>query len=1138
MRTAFHLSITVLLLTTSNVLAVTHYVAPSGSSPTPPYTNWATAATNIQQAVNAAAANDNVLVTNGVYPGGVIVTNPLALLSVNGPEFAVIDGGGTNRCVSLNNGASLAGFTLTNGWASDNGGGVWCASTNAFVTNCVIVGNSANGGPTSCGGGAYLGSLDHCTLAGNSAAYGGGVFGSRLSTCVLAGNGAQWDGGGAMQSTLSNCTLTGNSAVTQGGGAFGCTLYNCIVYLNGANIGANYNICTLNFCCTTPLPDGAGNIALDPQLASASHLSAGSPCRSAGSAAYATGTDIDGEPWDNPPSIGCDEYHVGDVTGPLAVDWRANYRAVTPGYQVAFAALIEGKTSASVWDFGDGVVASNLPYASHSWTAPGDYTVVLSAFNESQPAGVSATGIVHVATQLRYYVAATSTNPQPPYLSWSTAATNIQAAVDATLPGVPAGTLLVVVTNGTYAGGVNVGKSLTLLSVNGPQFSVIDGGGTTRCVSLSGGACLTGFTLTNGSGGVQSDASGVVSNCVITGNSGTGASGGTLYNCALNGNSGFGASGAALYNCTLTGNAGGGVSGCTVYNSLVYFNMASGGTNYRTSTLNYCCTTPLPAGVGNIALDPQLASASHLSAGSPCRSAGSAAYATGADIDGEPWSNPPSIGCDEYRTGDVTGPLIVELMANYTNVTVGYPVSLTALIDGRTTLSVWAFGDGIIASNQPYASHAWAAPGDYAVVLSAYNESYPGGVSATVTIHVVTQPVRYVSATSANPQPPYASWATAAMNIQDAVNAPLQVPGTFAVVVVTNGIYPGGVTVTKPLALVSVNGPQFTVISGGGVNQCISLTNGASLTGFTLTNGMTKNNGGGVWCASTNALVINCVIAGNFGGGAFGGTLYNCALTGNSAQVSGGGAYGSTLYNCTVTGNSAIAGRGGGFGGGACNCALYNCIVYFNSATATNATNYYSCTISYCCTTPQPTNGVGNITNAPLFVNYAGGNLRLQSNSPCINAGNNAYATAATDLDGNPRIVGGTVDMGAYECQSPAFLDYYLWLQGYGLPTDASATYADTDGDGMNNWQEYLADTSPIDANDYFHITSFTRSGTYNTLWWTSKPTRLYQVQRCFALDGSSPWETIITNATPGWNNVGFDNTGPQYFYRIGAVRP
>jgi hypothetical protein len=41
------------------------------------------------------------------------------------------------------------------------------------------------------------------------------------------------------------------------------------------------------------------------------------------------------------------------------------------------------------------------------------------------------------------------------------------------------------------------------------------------------------------------------------------------------------------------------------------------------------------------------------------------------------------------------------------------------------------------------------------------------------------------------------------------------------------------------------------------------------------------------------------------------------------------------------------------------------------------------CILNYSCTTPLPTKGVGNITNAPLFVDYSGGNLRLQSNSPC-----------------------------------------------------------------------------------------------------------------------------------------------------------
>jgi len=115
------------------------------------------------------------------------------------------------------------------------------------------------------------------------------------------------------------------------------------------------------------------------------------------------------------------------------------------------------------------------------------------------------------------------------------------------------------------------------------------------------------------------------------------------------------------------------------------------------------------------------------------------------------------------------------------------------------------------------------------------------------------------------------------------------------------------------------------------------------------------------------------------------------------------------MDNCTIFGNSASERVGGAFG------SLNNCIVYFNAAP--DQPNYWTNgTLNYTCTYPMPTNGVGNITNAPLFVdtnNWA--NLRLRPASPCIDAGNNDFVTWLTDLDGNPRIINGIVDMGAYE---------------------------------------------------------------------------------------------------------------------------
>jgi hypothetical protein len=309
-------------------------------------------------------------------------------------------------------------------------------------------------------------------------------------------------------------------------------------------------------------------------------------------------------------------------------------------------------------------------------------------------------------------------------------------------------------------------------------------------------------------------------------------------------------------------------------------------------------------------------------------------------------------------------------------------------------------------------------------------------------------------------------------------------------------------------------------LGGGGslsaiLDHCTVMTNSAPI-------------GGGAY----NGTLYWCVLKGNtasFGGGADNATLNNCLLTANAASTSGGGTYGSSLNGCTLVANSASSN-----GGGTYRSTNINCIIYFN--TAGNDSNYYSGSLTYCCTAPLPA-GAGNLTNVPLFINQAAGNYRLNSNSPCINVGSYGYLNSF-DLDGRPRVVGGTVDMGAYEFQGPGIGEFIGWLQQFGLPTDGSADYTDSDGDRMNNWQEYLADTGPLDANDYFHITTFTRIGTYNTLGWTSKATRFYRVERSDTLGGDSPWEIIITNATPGWNNVGFDSTGPRYFYRVAAVQP
>jgi len=121
---------------------------------------------------------------------------------------------------------------------------------------------------------------------------------------------------------------------------------------------------------------------------------------------------------------------------------------------------------------------------------------------------------------------------------------------------------------------------------------------------------------------------------------------------------------------------------------------------------------------------------------------------------------------------------------------------------------------------------------------------------------------------------------------------------------------------------------------------------------------------------------------------------------------------------------------------------------------------------------------------------------------------------------------------------------YWAWIGGYFAGNDLAdeniaGKLADPDGDGADNWCEFVADTVPTDPLDHLRIDRLSLAGDQVLLDFKTRTGRLYSIESIPALPAAGAWNAV-TNDLPGTGlslTVTNVAAGSPQFYRLKVRR-